>query len=185
MSRIRRSGLRAVLTAVTVAAVAFGAPVAASAAPTGSAGSNDLPGSVADLPGSVSELPGSVMDLGARAIDLGSVILENGSSLPTTQQCNQSRKSGGAGVTSTYHDLGRSGPTSFVLTYETVNIPDNIEVLYQGQLIHSTGYVGDNLNEGTGSVVVSVPAGTATTVLVRVTGPDSTAWEYTVNCPVL
>ncbi|MCD2099711.1 hypothetical protein [Rhodococcus rhodochrous] len=185
MSRNRRSGLRAVLTAVTVAVVAFGAPVAASAALTGSAGSNDLPGSVADLPGSVSELPGSVVDLGGRAIDLGSAILGNGSSLPSTQQCNQSRQSGGEGVTSTYHELGRSGPTSFLLDWETFDVPDRIQVFYGGSQIHDTGRIGDSINEGTGSAVVNVPAGSASSVLVRVTGEPGTAWEYTVNCPIL
>ncbi|MFF0241053.1 hypothetical protein NXT08_14080 [Rhodococcus pyridinivorans] len=178
MSRIRSSGLRAVLTAVTVAAVAFGAPVAASAAPTGSAGSNDLPGSV-------SELPGSVVDLGARAIDLGSAILGNGSSLPTTQQCNQSRQSGGEGVTGTYHELGRSGPTSFLLEWETYDVPDRIQVFYGGSQIYDTGRIGDSINEGTGSAVVNVPAGSASSILVRVTGDPGTDWDYLVNCPIL
>lgn len=106
-----------------------------------------------------------------------------GSSAPQTQQCNQSTKSGGAGVTSTNHQIGRTGPTSFVLSYETYAIPDKIEVFYQGALIHNTGYVGDNLNQGTGSALVNVPPGTATSVVVRVTGPNNTDWDYTVNCP--
>lgn len=80
--------------------------------------------------------------------------------------------SGGAGITSTKHELGRGGPTSFVLGYETEDIPDLIEVYYEGRLIHSTGYIGDDINEGTGSAVVKVPAGGASSVLVRVTGPD-------------
>lgn len=71
-----------------------------------------------------------MVDLGGRAIDLGSAILGNGSSLPTTQQCNQSRQSGGEGVTSTYHELGRSGPTSFLLEWETYDVPDRIQVFY-------------------------------------------------------
>ena len=53
----------------------------------------------------------------------------------------------------------------------------------KGWLIHSTGYIGDNINEGTGSAVVNVPAGGASSVLVRVTGPDHTEWSYTVRCP--
>ncbi|RMB77777.1 hypothetical protein AYK61_16185 [Rhodococcus sp. SBT000017] len=63
----------------------------------------------------------------------------------------------------------------------TVNVHDQIEVFYQDALIHNTGYVGGST--GVGSVVVSIPAGTATAVLVRVTGPVGTVWTYTVSCP--
>ncbi|MFF1554396.1 hypothetical protein ACFVX3_25545 [Rhodococcus erythropolis] len=106
-----------------------------------------------------------------------------GGSFAPTQRCDASTVSGGAGITSTKHELGRGGPTSFVLGYETENVPDLIEVYYEGRLIHSTGYIGDNINEGTGSAVVNVPAGGASSVLVRVTGPDHTEWAYTVRCP--
>ncbi|CAN5344707.1 hypothetical protein BH09ACT9_BH09ACT9_30850 [soil metagenome] len=106
-----------------------------------------------------------------------------GGSFAPTQRCDASTVSGGAGITSTKHELGRGGPTSFVLGYETENVPDLIEVYYEGRLIHSTGYIGDNINEGTGSAVVNVPAGGASSVLVRVTGPDHTEWSYTVRCP--
>lgn len=75
--------------------------------------------------------------------------------------------SGGAGITSTKHELGRGGPTSLALGYETEDIPDLIEVYYQGRLIHSTVYIGADINEGTGSAVVNVPAGGASSVLVR------------------
>jgi hypothetical protein len=101
-----------------------------------------------------------------------------------TQECNDTTLSGGAGVTETRHILGRTGPALFVLDYETENIPDEIVVIYQGLPIANTGYVGDNLNEGTGSLTVLVPPGSDQSVLVRVTGPDATAWSYTVNCPL-
>ncbi|MFC6013926.1 hypothetical protein [Nocardia lasii] len=137
-------------------------------------------------------------DTGSAVIDAGSgladVIIDGSSSGSSggggggggaggTQQCNNSTQSGGAGVTNTNHVLGVSGPTSFVLVYETFDIPDRIQVFYQGAQIHDTGYVGDDTNQGTGSARVSVPAGSATSVTVRVTGPNSTAWEYTVRCP--
>ncbi|MEV0851229.1 hypothetical protein [Nocardia fluminea] len=119
-------------------------------------------------------------------LDTGSGILggsSSGGSSESVQPCNRSTKSGGAGVTSTTHQLGVTGPTSFVLTYETLNIPDRIQVFYEGGQVLDTGYVGDNANEGTGSRVVSLPAGSSSTVSVRVTGPNDTQWEYTVNCP--
>ncbi|GAD85404.1 hypothetical protein [Nocardia asteroides] len=118
-------------------------------------------------------------------LDTGSGILggSSGGSSESVQPCNTSTKSGGEGVTTTSHQLGVAGPTSFVLSYETLNIPDRIQVFYEGGQVLDTGYIGDNINQGTGSAVVSLPAGTATTVTVRVSGMDDTQWEYTVNCP--
>lgn len=118
-------------------------------------------------------------------LDTGSGILGGSSSgsSETVQPCNSSTKSGGEGVTNTVHQLGVTGPTSFVLSYETLNIPDRIQVFYEGGQVLDTGYIGDNINQGTGSAVVSLPSGSATTVTVRVSGQDDTQWEYTVNCP--
>ncbi|MFD6392820.1 hypothetical protein [Nocardia sp. NPDC060259] len=118
-------------------------------------------------------------------LDTGSGILggSSGGSSETVQPCNTSTKSGGEGVTTTTHQLGVTGPTSFVLSYETLNIPDRIQVFYEGGQVLDTGYIGDNVNQGTGSAVVTLPAGSATTVTVRVSGMDDTQWEYTVNCP--
>ncbi|MBH0779284.1 hypothetical protein IT779_23730 [Nocardia sp. NEAU-351] len=153
----------AMMVPALAAAVVLGTGAVASAAPSsGSSGSS-----------------GGSGDTGS-----GSGSADGGGSFgPLTQLCNQSTKSGGAGVTSTVHQIGRSGPTSFVLSYETYAIPDLIEVFYEGSLVRSTGYVGDNINQGTGSVVVNLPAGAATSVTVRVTGPNSTDWDYTVHCP--
>lgn len=105
-------------------------------------------------------------------------------SLAPTQGCNATTMGGGAGVTSTRHEIGRPGPTAFVLRHETYSIPDRIEVFYEGNRIHDTGYIGDDTNEGTGQVVVGVPPGLSTSVLVRITGPNNTEWDYTVNCPL-
>ncbi|OZF34811.1 hypothetical protein CH296_09130 [Rhodococcus sp. 14-2496-1d] len=132
---------------------------------------------------------GNIIDNGARILGSGSAIaggilgIDTGSANGgiATQQCNASTMSGEEGVTETLHELGRTGPTSFVLSYDTVDVPDQIEVFYQGAPIHNTGYVGGST--GVGSVVVSVPPGTASAVLVRVTGPVGTVWTYTVSCP--
>lgn len=42
-------------------------------------------------------------------------------------------------MTETKHILGRTGPTSFTLAYDTRIQPDKIDVYYQGRLIRSTG----------------------------------------------
>jgi hypothetical protein len=103
-----------------------------------------------------------------------------------TQQCNESTQSGGQGVTNTRHELGRRGPTSFLLNYNTLKQPDTITVFYEGRQIDTTGPVGDNLvpGSGLGSRTVVVPAGRASYVDVRVVGPEQgTEWSYTVHCP--
>ncbi|MEU0868756.1 hypothetical protein [Nocardia brasiliensis] len=161
-SVIRRTDLRGAAAAAALAAALTVAAATGAAAPgTGSSGSSDT-GSGSGSAGSGSS-PGTPQ--------------------PPTQRCNQSTKSGGAGVTDTMHELGRGGPLSFVLAYETYDIPDKIDVFYQGALVRTTGYVGDQLNQGTGSITVGLPAGSATAVMVRVTGPNGTKWDYTVRCP--
>jgi hypothetical protein len=105
---------------------------------------------------------------------------------PGVQTCNETTNSGGHGVTETRHVLGTTGPASFVLEYETYDLVDEIAVFYDGWQIANTGFVGDEVNEGTGSIRVIVPPGASDSVLVRVTGPeDGTVWDYTVKCPDL
>ncbi|MGU3436222.1 hypothetical protein ACNHUS_24790 [Actinomycetes bacterium M1A6_2h] len=181
-----KSKFRSVATvgAMTVA-LACMAPALASAQPT--LGSSTGSGLIDDPIGTIQSGSAAIDPIGILQGGIG--IVEDylgggssGSGTPT-QQCNGSTQSGQEGVTDTLHELGRPGPTSFVLAYETENVPDQIEVFYQGAPIANTGYVGDDLNEGSGSVIVNVPPGTATAVLVRVTGPSGTVWDYTVNCP--
>ncbi|NMO05091.1 hypothetical protein HH308_28105 [Gordonia sp. TBRC 11910] len=102
---------------------------------------------------------------------------------PTVQSCNAQTKSGGAGVTTTRYLMGRTGPMSFNLVYHTENIPDRIVVTYQGRTVGDTGYVGDNINEGQGTLRVRVPSGNDSSVVVQVTGPNDTEWHYTLYCP--
>lgn len=116
--------------------------------------------------------------------DISYVVIYSVTAGPPPQPCDSTTQSGGQGITETVHQLGVSGPTSFLFQWEAFGIPDQFEVFYEGVLIFDTGLVGDNINEGTGSATVNVPAGSATTVTVRVTGPQAnTAWRYTVNCP--
>ncbi|AJW41576.1 hypothetical protein NY08_3566 [Rhodococcus sp. B7740] len=187
-SGIRRNLVRrSVAVALATGACALAVPAAAVAqpelGPIVDSGSAIVDSGSAILDG------GNIIDNGARILGSGSAIaggilgIDTGSANGgiATQQCNASTMSGEEGVTETLHELGRTGPTSFVLSYDTVDVPDQIEVFYQGALIHNTGYVGGST--GVGSVVVSVPPGTASAVLVRVTGPVGTVWTYTVSCP--
>ncbi len=185
------------MTTALLGAALLSAPAIGHAQPTGSAdtGSGVLDGGSSAAEGCVANLEGCIGGLvnsGSSALDTGSGILGSGSAAGPgtgpgtgggTQACNASTKSGGAGVTSTTHLLGRPGPLSFRLVYDTENIPDEIEVFYEGRRIHTTGRIGDDINEGNGAAMIAVPPGAATSVVVRVTGPNQTHWTYQVNCP--
>ncbi|NMN95094.1 hypothetical protein FGL95_08605 [Nocardiaceae bacterium YC2-7] len=187
---------------LTAAAVAF--PYAASAdpesapdpKPIGNSGSSavDFGSSVIDggsgIMNACVQDPGScvgrIIDGGSSALGAGVGVLFGGSSnggLQNSQPCNQSTKSGGPGVTTTTHSIGRSGPTSFDLSWDTEDVPDDIVVIYEGVPIADTGYVGGQKGTETGVISVNVPPGGASTVTVRVTGPSGTLWAYTVHCP--
>ncbi len=92
--------------------------------------------------------------------------------------CNQATNSGGAGVTTTVHELGRTGGT-FTFSYNAFSIPDRFDITYEGRQVFTTG----DLVSGSASVPVSY-GGSSTTITVVVTGSSSgTAWNYTVGCP--
>jgi hypothetical protein len=204
-SRVRNTGIpKLAAVGVMLAAAAVMFPAAASAdpdpgpdpQPIGDSGSStiDYGSSVIDggsgIMNACVQDPGScvgrIIDGGSSALGGGLGALFGGSSnggLQNSQPCNQSTRSGHEGVTVTTHSIGRSGPTSFVLSWDTESIPDEIVVIYEGVPIANTGYVGGQLGTQTGAINVNVPAGTASSVSVRVTGPNGTDWAYTVHCP--
>lgn len=95
-------------------------------------------------------------------------------------QCNDATSSGGQGVTITPYEIGTAGPATFTVSYQMYSIPDKLEVFYEGALVATTG----DVVSGSATLNVALPAGTATTVDVVVTGPYSgTAWDYTLHCP--
>ncbi len=94
-----------------------------------------------------------------------------------TVPCNTATNSGGEGVTTTVHQLGQSSGT-FAFTYQAYTVPDQFDVIYQGQVIYST-----NQPVSGGATVPITYSGTSTEVTVVVTGPVGTAWDYVVNCP--
>lgn len=95
-----------------------------------------------------------------------------------TSPCSVATKSGGQGVTTTVHAMGRTSGT-FTFSYNAFSIPDQFDVSYEGKIIYTTGA------PVSGSNTVSITyAGASTNITVVVTGPQSgTQWEYTVNCP--
>ena len=96
---------------------------------------------------------------------------------PPPLGCSATTTSGGAGVTTNVHELGRTSGT-FVFNWDAFAIPDKFDVSYQGTLLFSTGFVSL-----TGTKTLSY-SGTSTKVTVVVTGSaPATAWNYVVNCP--
>lgn len=92
------------------------------------------------------------------------------------QTCNTQTKSGGAGTTTTVHQLGKSSGT-FIFQYQAYTVPDRFQVVYEGNTLLDTGSVS---NTGTASLPFS---GSSTTITVTVIGPTGTGWDYVVNCP--
>lgn len=92
------------------------------------------------------------------------------------QTCNTQTRSGGAGTTTTLHQLGRVNGV-FRFDYNAFTVPDRFQVVYEGNTLLDTGSVS-----GAGSVNLPY-SGSSTTVTVTVIGPTGTGWDYVVNCP--
>jgi FecR protein len=101
---------------------------------------------------------------------------------PEAQPCNAATNSGGAGVTTTVHNLGRTSGT-FAFSYQAFDVPDRFEVFYKGNRLLDTGLVPRQGSPGAATVNLTY-GGASTTVTVIVTGSQpGTAWTYTVACP--
>jgi hypothetical protein len=99
---------------------------------------------------------------------------------PTT--CPDRTESGGSGITRRVYDVGRTAGT-FRFTYNTIEIKDKIEILYEGMVIFTTGdFVGTNRDR---NADVTFGPGASTRITVVVTGNQDTGtrWSYTVHCP--
>jgi hypothetical protein len=66
-----------------------------------------------------------------------------------------------------------------VITYDMYNIPDQLDVYYEGVLIATTGEPVSGID----TIEFDYVMNRATWVMVVVTGPDGTAWEYEITCP--
>lgn len=112
---------------------------------------------------------------------MGDVVIADSECIPQgdsdTYGCNEQATSGGAGVTTNQHNMGKNQGT-FTFTWDAYGIPDNFDVIYEGNTLFSTGSVS-----GAGSQTISY-SGSSSVITVTVTGSDSaTWWDYTVGCP--
>lgn len=101
---------------------------------------------------------------------------DGGGTVPP-EPCNKVTPSGGAGVTTNVHELGRTSGT-FDLSYQMYTVPDQLDLYYQGALLYSTGEPVSS--DATVPITFS---GTSSQVTIVVTGPPGTSWHYTVACP--
>ena len=95
---------------------------------------------------------------------------------PSPQPCNATTISGGAGTTTTVHQLGVTSGT-FQFSYQAFSVPDRFEVIYMGNTLLDTGSISG------GAVHNLTFSGSSSIVTVIVTGPGGTAWNYLVSCP--
>lgn len=95
-----------------------------------------------------------------------------------TAMCPSTQESGGQGTTTLRIDMLKSSGT-FLVTYNMFPIPDQLDVVYEGEVLFSTG----GLVSGSSSVQVPFD-GASTVVEVTITAPlDGTAWNVFVGCP--
>ncbi|MFO0843797.1 MAG: autotransporter-associated beta strand repeat-containing protein [Gemmataceae bacterium] len=92
------------------------------------------------------------------------------------------RSAAGAGIAEDRYRLDVAANQGVIqLTYNFFNIPDRLEIEYQGQVIFNTGLV----STPTAPVTVTVPFGPGTDTFVDIivnrgsTGDPGTVWEYT------
>lgn len=105
--------------------------------------------------------------------------------------CDVNTESGGAGVTTNQHYLGRTGGR-VEIRYDMAQIPDKLEVFYEGNLVATTanvqgndnGHVGDKNRAGCcGTLILNYVPNNDDYCIIRVTGPNNTLWAYSIDCP--
>lgn len=139
------------------------------------------------------EFPGSLLGEGAYSF---TAYLGNGATSTTPSdltltivgvaQCNTNTTSGGLGIDRKTINLGKNSGT-FNFTYDTMSVPDQIIITYEGQTLYDTGCVGST-NSTTYSATVPISySGSSSQILVTVNGDctntGSTQWTYNISCP--
>jgi len=95
--------------------------------------------------------------------------------------CNTEVKSGGQGRTTTTHELGRKAGQVYI-EYDMDNIPDKMEVFYNGQLVATTRELVSN--QGSLNFYYSAKPNEPNQCKVEMSAPEEgTAWQYRLNCP--
>jgi hypothetical protein len=105
--------------------------------------------------------------------------------------CNIQQKSGSAGITMNNHELGEEAGI-VKIAFDMQEIPDKLEVFYEGKLVASTfeiqnnidGFVGASLSSGCcGLLSFNYVPEDDKFCTVKITGNYNTEWIYGVGCP--
>lgn len=119
------------------------------------------------------------------------LVEDQGSQEQITQPCNSENESGGEGITKTKHHLGDQNGMVYI-NFNMQNVPDKLEVYYEGNLTASTREIPGNMNGFVGESIGSSCCGTISFSYeknnddfceVVVSGNDYTAWSYSISCP--
>lgn len=115
----------------------------------------------------------------------------NNISEETVKPCYSQNESGGEGITKFTHYLGEQNGV-VKIKFDMKNVPDKLEVYYEGILVASTfdiignvdGYVGTGLGISCcGELQFNYKKNKEDYCTVVVTGLDGTVWEYFIYCP--
>jgi hypothetical protein len=109
------------------------------------------------------------------------IIDSTGTKVDKTINCDATVKSGGQGKTSTQHELGSSSG-KVVIEFDMKNIPDEIKVYYDGQLVASSSGLVSGYNKL--QWFYDAKTNKPTYCIVEISAPgDNTEWEYVLGCP--
>jgi len=116
---------------------------------------------------------------------------DDGSCRNKLKPCNTISKDGSDAGAKNEHALGKT-PGLVTITFDMSNVPDKLEVYYEGKRVCSTfdipgnvhGFVGGNNAGGqSGTLTFCYPANKQRYCTVKVTGGSSTDWTYNLYCP--
>jgi hypothetical protein len=92
--------------------------------------------------------------------------------------CDTTQQSGGQGTTRLSIDMMATSGT-FPVDYEMYQIPDQLEVFYEGNVIYTTG----GLVSGASSASVTFSGSTAVVEVVISAPEEGTLWDVFIGCP--
>jgi len=99
---------------------------------------------------------------------------------PPVLKCNNILHSGHEGVDIKEYEMGQT-EGSFYLSYEMIQIPDQLDIYYEDKIIFTTNEPVSGFRH---NILVPFGPGTSTKIKVVLTGnEEGTDWYYSISCP--